>query len=503
MPSEDRPARSGKRVARLTQLALTVVVVTTNALAAALVFALAVFVIPSPEGVDSKENIIANAILTVAYLSFAIPLGVVWGTRRLRDIRPFLVEERAPEPGEQRLVLRGPFRLFRVQLVLWSAATLAFGTLNFTYSAELGVRVAIAVGLCGLTTCAVSYLLAERILRPIAARALATGTPERIRLPGVTLRALLAWALGTAVPILGLLAIGISTLADPEGTPRELGLAMVGLGGIALVVGLFAAVVAARATADPVRSVRKALAQVEKGDLDVEVPVYDGTEVGLLQAGFNRMVEGLRERERLHDLFGRHVGEDVARAALERGVELGGETRDVAVLFVDIVGSTSLAADKPPEEVVSLLNRFFDVVVEVVTEHGGSINKFEGDAALAIFGAPVELPDRHTKALAAARKLAERLRRDVPELEAGIGLSGGDAVAGNVGAAERFEYTVIGDAVNEAARLTELAKEVPSRVVASAELVDQADSSEAERWELGDEVTLRGRSRATRVATPR
>lgn len=240
--------------------------------------------------------------------------------------------------------------------------------------------------------------------------------------------------------------------------------------------------VMARSIAEPLEALRGAVARVEAGTLDVLVPVDDGSEVGFLQAGFNHMAAGLRERERLRDRFGRHVGEDVAREALQRKGELASELRDVAVLFVDIVGSTTLPASRSAGEVVELLNRFFDVVVEVVAEHGGFINKFQGDAALAIFGAPMQLEDRDGRALTAARALGERLSRDVPELEAGIGVSGGPAVAGNVGALRRFEYTVIGEPVNEAARLTELAKTVPGRVVANAALLKRASEAEADHW---------------------
>jgi adenylate cyclase len=283
----------------------------------------------------------------------------------------------------------------------------------------------------------------------------------------------------------------------------RLSVTVIVLGGGAIVIGLVLCLLAARATSDPVRSLRSALAQVERGDLDVRVPVYDGTEVGLLQAGFNRMTAGLAERERLRDLFGRHVGEDVARAALERDVELGGEVRDVAVLFADVVGSTGLAARRPPTEVVEVLNRFFGVVVEVVDRHGGSVNKFEGDGALAVFGAPVELEEGACHALEAGRELAERLRSDVPEVEACIGIAAGKAVAGNVGAEARFEYTVIGDPVNEAARLTELAKRYDGRVLASSAALDRAGDGEAAHWKRCDEVQLRGRDVPTLVAVPR
>ena len=136
-------------------------------------------------------------------------------------------------------------------------------------------------------------------------------------------------------------------------------------------------------------------------------------------------------------------------------------------MFVDVIGSTTLAATRPPTEVVEVLNRFFAVVVDVVHRHGGFVNKFEGDAALAVFGAPVPLDDPAGAALAAARELAVRLDAEVEEIAAGIGASFGAAVAGNIGAEQRYEYTVIGDPVNEAARLTELAKDVPGRVVAS------------------------------------
>jgi adenylate cyclase len=214
------------------------------------------------------------------------------------------------------------------------------------------------------------------------------------------------------------------------------------------------------------------------------------------------MVSDVRERERLRDLFGRHVGEDVAKAAMSRQIELGGEVRDVAVLFIDVVGSTTIAMEQPPEEVVKLLNRFFAVVVAEVHEHGGFVNKFEGDAVLAIFGAPEDMDDAAGCALKAARTMTARLRDEVPEANAGVGVSAGRVVAGNVGAESRFEYTVIGDPVNEAARLSEHAKGVEGCVVGSMRAVEAASPDEAARWREVDEVELRGRAEPTRIAVP-
>jgi adenylate cyclase len=227
---------------------------------------------------------------------------------------------------------------------------------------------------------------------------------------------------------------------------------------------------------DPGRAVAE---HVEQGNLDCSLVVFDGTELGELQRGFNSMVEGLKERERVRDLFGSHVGREVAAAAEQQRPKLGGEERHAAVIFVDIIGSTQLVTGRPAVEVVDLLNRFFAVIVEEVDRHHGLVNKFEGDAALAVFGAPVNLEHPEDEALATARAVAERLSTEVPECQAGIGVASGQVVAGNVGAKERFEYTVIGEPVNEAARLCELAKDTPSRLLASSETVSAATESHA------------------------
>ncbi len=477
-------------------------IASANAVGATVVLFLALYVVPLPDIGDKSRALVANIIAFGVFLGLAVAVGVVWGYRRLGPMRAWLRADRTPSQDEQRLTLRAPRRILLVNAALWILAVVVFTAVNFAFSPGLALVVATIVGLGGTTTSAVAYLISERLLRPVVARALSHRPPRRPVTAGIVTRSLAAWALGTGVPVVGLVMVAIASLAGGEVSETQLAVTALSLGGVSLAVGLLTTWQAARGTADPVMSVREALNRVQEGDFEAQVPVFDGSELGLLQSGFNRMSEGLREREEIRELFGRQVGSDVAKAAMERGTEMGGETREVAVLFTDIVGSTSLAADRPPHEVVDMLNEFFAVVVQVVEEHGGWINKFEGDAALAVFGAPIPLDDAADRALAAARTLAERLSQDVPDLTAGIGVSGGTALAGNVGAEHRFEYTVIGDPVNEAARLTELAKDEDGHVLASCDLVEQAGREEASRWQAGDEAELRGRSRPTRLARP-
>lgn len=495
--------RSGRSVLIWTVLPYAVGMITANLIGAAIVFVAAAWLVPTPIVSNSNEIESINAIVLASYLAVAIPVGCVWAVKQLSPVVKWMLADRPPTDEEQLRALRIPLIQLRIHATLWLIGACIFIGLNLTYSPRLTLVVAIAAVLGLLATCALGYLLAERLTRGIARLALQSGVPARPAVPSITTRVLLAWGMSTGVPVLGVALIGGgSLLGILPGSQRSLEVSALVLCNIALAVGLLAMVLVSRAISDPVRSVRTALESVREGNIDVEVTVFDGSEVGLLQAGFNDMVAGLRERDRMRDIFGRHVGEDVAEQALEQGAELGGEVCDAAILFIDLVGSTELAAKLPPQDVLRLLNSFFGVVVTVVSRHHGSVNKFEGDAALCVFGAPARSGDAAGDALAAARELNTSLAGALPELEIGIGVSAGECVAGNIGAAERFEYTVIGDPVNEAARLTELAKQQPSRVLASGAAVQRAAPGEAANWLLGESIVLRGRSEPTVTATP-
>ncbi|WP_030484659.1 adenylate/guanylate cyclase domain-containing protein [Nocardioides aequoreus] len=492
------PEEQGSRRLRVrVQLLLTVLLVATNVIGAGVVFVLSALVIPGPSA--NSGTVLSLAIGVPVYVAAALAVGVVWGTAgALRALR-WAYRDEVPT-REQRIGALGvPWFLTKVQATLWATATVLFTGLAVVVQPERALSTGLTVGIASVVVTAIAYLFTEFALRPIAARALAGEEPVRTGRLGVRRRMVLFWGLGTGAPVVGLIVVSLlalSGLEDDLGATR-LAVIMLVLGSVVLAFGLLVTWLNARAVVAPILAVRDAMQRVERGELDQAVTVYDGTELGQLQVGFNQMVSGLREREHLRDMFGRHVGKEVAAAAARGDVELGGETRVVSVLFVDIVGSTTLASEREPAEVVELLNRFFSVVVAEVAAREGLVNKFIGDAALAVFGAPVEMPDHAARALATARAMAARLAEEVPELDAGIGVATGEAVAGNVGEESRFEYTVIGDAVNAAARLTELAKDVEGRVLVATATVDDAGKDEARHWTAYDAVTLRGRATET------
>lgn len=511
----------GPRLLRAHQISIGIAVVFANLVGIAILVVLNIFVIPgSTLPKDAEPKVVIVSIVS-SYLVLAYIAGGTFLVRLSNKAWRWLPEHRQPTEEEQLGVLRAPLRIFAALVFFWTLGTLVAMTTTLVYDWRLGLRIGITTLIGGLSTSAFGYLLAERVMRT-AARVVLPHRPDDAApvLPTTATRQLLAWALGTGAAVLGVWIVGLLVLTGaitPEETGRSvqqqlddqeafstrLAIVMVVLGSISLSVGLISEVFTARAVADPVRQLRRAVQRLTHGDLGSRVVVNDATEIGLLQAGFNRMAAGIEEREELRDLFSRHVGDEVADTALQRGSELGGETLHVSALFVDVVGSTALAMERPATEVVELINRFFDIVVTVTGRHGGLVNKFAGDGALVVFGAPNALDDVATPALRAARELAAALEAQAPETPATIGLSGGDVIAGNMGTVERFEYTVMGDPVNEAARLNSQAKGLPGRVAAAGRLIREAAWEEAQHWEVLYSVVLRGRSERTEVASLR
>jgi adenylate cyclase len=445
----------------------------------------------------TTQNIVASAVL-VAVGTIAVAVGGVL------NISPTLRwVDAGDEPDERQR--KGLTRMLARQSVLlagtWAVSGVISVLLNLGDGAGIVVATAFGVALGGSAATGIGLLLTMDIVRPMLAAA-TQATERLIAAPGVWARLILMWLLCSALPCLVIVALVVvksNGWLIPKTASVEIAVLVVALA--AVLLGMPTMILTSRSISDPIGEVVDAMAEVEKGQLDTEIAVFERSEIGRLQSGFNRMVAGLVERERVRDLFGRHVGTNVARRAIEEGASMSGGVQEVAILFIDLTGSTALAATHPPQQVAEVLNEFFHIVVNAVDAREGMINKFQGDAALAVFGAPLRSEGAAAEALATARTLGEQLR-ELPHVDFGIGVSAGAVFAGNIGAENRYEYTVIGDPVNEAARLADLAKTSDRRILCSSAAIERADDAESKHWTGKGSEVLRGRSEATKISAP-
>lgn len=447
--------------------------------------------------VITLENVLtAAALLAIGTATVGLSAAYIL-LQPLRHLRA----GREPTAAERRSTLMMMRRQAAATLAPWILTAAVLVPLNLDSGSEALAVIGSAMLFGAIATVCTGFLFTLRTLRPVLASVAPDSTTPRLTAPGVRARLLLMWTVCTALPglaIASLLIMRNNGWLVEKTAAIELALIVLAL--VAVVLGLRSLILTSMSISDPVGEVVKAMADVERGQIDRSVEVYEWSEIGRLQRGFNSMVAGLRERDRLRDLFGRHVGEDVVRRAVEENESLSGDERDVAVLFIDLVGSTRLAVTHQPAEVAELLNDFFRIVVAAVDLRHGLINKFQGDAALAVFGAPLRVDDPATAALTTARSLVTDLQR--LQLDFGIGVSAGPAFAGNIGAENRYEYTVVGDAVNEAARLADRAKEFRARALCSGTALERASDAERRCWVRQGSETLRGRSAPTEMWAP-
>jgi adenylate cyclase len=458
-----------------------------------------------PEAADVNRIVLSVMGIGVVWFVLAAAVGKYQVRRLLRPNLGWLVERRAPTEDEQLGLYRAPTRLVFRAVPWWVGAgivtPLYANSVDFSVPGRLLWKGEGLLFLGFLFANAIAFLLVERQLRPIFAKAMRAETLVDPVGLGVFRRLLIVWFAISAAPLMAITVFPIASLRSERADVWSATL-VITIG--ATVGGLAIVVLAGRSLQEPLRAMRSALVRVERGELDVEIEVADASELGLVQAGFNRTMTALRERDRLRELFGHHVGADVAAHALEAEGFRDGEVRKVSVLFVDLVGSTAMSQRQAATAVVRKLNAFFDAVVTAVEAEGGWVNKFEGDAALCIFGAPGELDNHADCALRAALRLQSslaKLAKRYPDVDAAIGVSTGEVVAGNIGAKHRYEYTVVGDAVNEASRLTDEAKGRAERVLASGATIAAADDA-ATRWERRGRKAFRGRDSATSFYSP-
>jgi len=254
---------------------------------------------------------------------------------------------------------------------------------------------------------------------------------------------------------------------DDPGTSKALFSLFVG--GVGIAFGFWTAYMLDQLVAEPVAQLRRSVQSVADGNYDVHIDTIRADELGVLIYENNQMVNQLREKQRLQETFGLHVGREAAAQIMAGDPGLSGTEKPITVMFVDIRNFTARSADRPPDEIVAMLNTFLTEMVEVVeTEHAGMINKFLGDGFMALFGATGEGDGHAAQAVAAGRAMQRRLVAVNEKLQAqklaplaiGIGVHSGPAVVGSIGSEQRLEFTVIGSTVNLASRVEGLTKAV-------------------------------------------
>jgi class 3 adenylate cyclase len=366
----------------------------------------------------------------------------------------------------------------------------------------------------------VEYFLIARATRPIVARfAPAVRLEASMLQPGATTWEIFRMALGMVLPepqiirtatgvqlawlftfvsLMPMVVLGTSVYLKI--TVRDVGVSG-SLGGwiIALVtinVAVSVAIIALLSTRVH-RAMRAFLGQmrrVQGGDLSGAWRPDSTDEFLDLGYGFNQMLAGLRDRETIKDTFGRFVSQAIAEAVLSGHLPLNGERREVSILFQDLRDFTSIAEQMDPDALVEVLNQFFTEMVAAVEAEGGVVKQFLGDGVMALFGAPVAVPDHAARAVRAAQDMVHRLvdlnvrlrAQGQPTLRIGVGIHTGEVVAGRIGPDTRVEYGVVGDPVNVASRIEGLTKQLHTSILISEVTAAQLGSG----FLLGRSATL-------------
>jgi len=405
----------------------------------------------------------------------------------------------------RRRALQVPYMFACLTLAGWVLAGLIWGVLWPTVSGRvfdprLSLRLFFGItGLAGSVATVFSFLAAEhywrRAMPVFFPRGDVSDVSGALRLP-VRLRLLGIFLLISIIPltILGILAYNRAQAllhADPARAVVIVG----GLGPLILfivAVGILAAIglalFAANSVAAPLKRVGEAMAAVGRGELETGCPVLANDEIGAVAEGFNRMLGGLRERERIRETFGRYVTREIRDEILAGRASFEGQLEEVTILFADLREFTPWVERTEPREVVRDLNEYFTEMEAAIRSERGLVLQYIGDEIEAVFGAPLRASDHADRALAAALKMRARLERlnsrraavGKPPLRNGIGIHTGTVLAGSIGSAERSSYALVGDAVNLASRIQALNKELGTEILVS----------DATRTRLQDEAAL-------------
>jgi len=420
-----------------------------------------------------------------------VAIGYLLGQRFLQPLVA-LPPDAPTDPLIRRRALQVPYLFACLTLSAWVMAGFVWGmawpTLTWGgFNPRLSFRLFFGItGIAGTVATVFSFLAAERYWRRAMPVFFPRGdvslVPSALRL-SVRFRLLGIFLLISIIPlaILGTLAYNRAQAllhADPQRAAVLAG----GLGPLILfivAVGILAAIAlalfAANSVAAPLRQVEAAMAAVGRGELDTRCPVVANDEIGAVAEGFNRMLEGLQERERIRETFGRYMTREIRDEILAGRASFEGRLEEVTILFADLRDFTPWVERTGPREVVRDLNEYFTEMEAAIRAQRGLVLQYIGDEIEAVFGAPLPASDHADRALAAALEMRGRLaslnmRRaetGKPPLRNGIGIHSGTVLAGSIGSVERTTYALVGDAVNLASRIQGLNKELGTEILVS------------------------------------
>lgn len=433
----------------------------------------------------SLEEFTQLLVITLVLTAITVAIGLVRIQPRIDVIARWIDGDRGEATTERAwsAAVGLPLALVRDEVIAPSLGVVVPGVIAAVVIFEISPLASIPMLGAGIVAVGYSailhHLMLEIGLRPVLIDMNRAVKPELARevivLP-------LRWRLLAVLPMINLITgFAVAALSGAD----SLGVAVLVAIGVATTISLELTLLLTRSVMQPIRDLQQATDEVRHGDLSAAVPVTTGDEIGELAASFNDMVGGLRERERIRQALGTYLDEEVAEHILSDRFREGGEEADVSLLFADVRDFTSFAEGAAAGELVRCLNALFEVVVPVIAAEGGHVDKFEGDGLMAVFGAPQRFPDHADRALRAAIEIDRRVNGagEGGPFELGIGVNTGRVVAGAVGGAGRLNFSVIGDAVNVAARVEAETRQTGDNVLLTA----------ATRAALRDEYPLQPR----------
>ncbi|AHZ86352.1 adenylate/guanylate cyclase domain-containing protein [Bdellovibrio bacteriovorus] len=288
---------------------------------------------------------------------------------------------------------------------------------------------------------------------------------------------------------------------------REVKRRAIFVAGSAISMAIFFIFLFSMTLTSPIEKLAEMINLVSKGNFNVKAraQVKSHDEVGDLAEAFDHMTEGLKERDKVKNLFSKFHGSSVAEDLINNDIGVGGQTKDVVVFFSDIRGFTAFSEKRSPEEVVEMLNEYFGVMVKIINSHGGVVDKFIGDAIMAVWGAPKSSDKDAQQAVRACLEMRRaleglnerRIAREQPPINIGMGLHAGKAISGTIGSDERMEYTVIGNTVNTASRIEASTKAFGADLLISDTVIEKI--GEDFKTELAGAAEVKGRSEALKM----